>query len=143
MKQFISILLAGLMLASCDFNKSLDETDAKVDQLHNLANRQEHQAIYNMGSDTFKNAVSFKRLNTLLKLRHEKLGKSFSKTRQGYNLRTGLDGKTITVSYKTEFHLGMAIEHFRFEVEQDIYYLLSYNFTVTKVNEKANKTVTA
>ncbi len=136
-------MLIFLNLTACGFSKGLDESKAMVDLFHQLANAKDHQAVYNMGNVAFKEAVTFNQLDDLLKLRFKNLGKSTSSSRAGYNFKTGLSGKTILVSYTTEFQLGTANETFGFAVDDDQYYLQKYNFKVTNVNQKAKNTVTA
>lgn len=143
MLRYISTLLIVLNLSACGFSEGMDETNAMVDHFHELTNKQDHQAIYNMGNAAFKDVVSYEKLDNLLKLRHDNLGKSLTKTRTGYKFFTGLSGKTITVAYTTEFQLGNATESFKFTVEDNQYYLLEYNFKVTEIIKKANETVTA
>ncbi len=142
MLRYILTLLIVLNLSACGFSEGMDETNAMVDHFHELTNKQDHQAVYNMGNAAFKAAVSYEILDNLLKLRHDNLGKSLAKTRTGYKFATGLSGKTITVSFATEFQLGNAAETFNFTVKDNQYYLLGYNFKVTNINKKASETVT-
>jgi len=125
-----ALILASCFVVSlcgCGAKEEIQTAEAAVGQFHEQLNAESFAQIYE-GSDTaMKNAASQEKFVALLGAVHRKLGWVQNSNRQTFFFNYGTNGKTIRLTYSTQFDNDKAAEEFIFRVSGKEAFLMGYH----------------
>lgn len=106
--------LAALLLAACNPMAQLNEAEAQVENFHDTYNEGDARALYGLTGEGFREITSAEQMDGLVALVNARMGKVVSTEREGININTDNGITMTTVTMKTQFEKGEALETFIF-----------------------------
>ena len=129
-------LVALLLLQACSSPEDTNKAEAAVVQFHALLDAGETRAIYSNASADLKKVSAEPEFVALLDAIHRKLGSSKTSERTGLMVNRGTSGTFLTLTQKTKYTEGDAVETFTYRISDDgatlAGYHVSSNALITK-----------
>ena len=126
MKRTIS-LFAALLAALCACSVDTSVADQAVPTFHSELDAAQFAEIYDASADDMKRVSSEKDFVALLQAVHRKLGTSRSSEKQSWNVNYHTSGTFVTLTYKTTYERGDAMEQFVFHIQGKSALLAGYH----------------
>jgi Protein of unknown function (DUF4019) len=114
-------------LCGCGAKQEIQTAEAAVGQFHEQLNAESYAQIYDASDAAMKNATPQDKFVALLDAIHRKLGWVKNSNRQTFFLNYGTNGKTVRLTYSTQFDNDRAAEEFIFRVDGKEAYLMGYH----------------
>jgi hypothetical protein len=128
MKRTIS-LFATLLTTLCACSVDTSMADQVVPIFHSELDAGHFAAIYDASADDLKRLGSEKDFVALLEAVHRKLGASKSSEKQSWNVNYHTSGTFVTLTYKTTYERGEAMEQFVFHIQGKSALLAGYHIS--------------
>jgi len=129
MNRSLAALAIALFLAACTASENIEGAEAAVATFHSLLDEERFEAIWSQGTTEFQKAVTRQEFVEFLSAVHRKLGKVESAAREGWNVNYTTSGTVVTLSYKTKFNAGEAMEQFIYRNDGKLSQLLRYDIS--------------
>jgi len=123
---FLLSCLVGA-LCGCGAKQEIQTAESAVGLFHEQLNAGNYAQIYDASDEAMKNAASQEKFVALLDAIHRKLGWVQSSNRQTFFLNYATSGKTVRLTYATQFDNDKAAEEFVFRVKGKEAHLLGYH----------------
>jgi hypothetical protein len=124
----VACVAFGLMLvAGCGSKHDIATAEAAVTQFHVQLDAGNFDQIYAQSDAAMKNASSQEKFVALLDAIHRKLGVVKNATRQSFFMNYGTSGKTLRLTYATQYDADNATEEFIFRVNGNDVSLAGYH----------------
>ena len=114
-------------MASCGVQDDMASTKAAVERFHVQVNDSRFSEIYSQASPIFREKSTEEELNKLLGSIRIQLGKVTNAQSDGLKIDYGTSGGEATLTYRTAFEKGNAIETFVFDLSADPPLLAGYH----------------
>jgi hypothetical protein len=128
MKRYLLLMLMfGWLLNACSVGDDLGLAEDAVRTFHRQLNAGRFEEIYDsaarefMASDSKRNVVDF------LRGVQRRLGKWRSASKAGWEINYGNEGTLITLTYRSEYEGGRAMERFVFRIRSEKAELMKYD----------------
>ena len=124
------VFLASCFIVSmcgCGAKEEIHTADMAIGQFHEQLNAESYTQIYDASDAAMKNAVTQEKFVALLDAIHRKLGWVKNSNRQSFFLNYATNGKTVRLTYSTQFDNDKAAEEFLFRVSGKEAYLMGYH----------------
>lgn len=122
-----AVLLATLLVVGCGGTKGKLEAERAVEEFHQKLDRGDVRAIYAVAHPDLKAKTSEADFVTLLEAIRRKLGKTKKSEQVGWRVGFHNLNTDVSLTYKTAFDGGDAVESFRYFVEGPKAFLVGYN----------------
>jgi hypothetical protein len=121
------IAMVGTSLVACGAKDDVESSRAVVEKFHVQLNDSRFSEIYREASPIFREKSTEEELNKLLGSIRIQLGKVTNTQSEGLKIDYGTDGSEATLTYRTAFEKGTAIETFVFDVSAEPPRLAGYH----------------
>jgi len=115
------------LVAGCGAKQDIANAEAAVTQFHAQLNAGNFDQIYTQSDAAMKNASSQEKFVALLDAIHRKLGAVKSANRQSFFMNYGTSGKSLRLTYTTQYDADNATEEFVFHVNGNDVRLAGYH----------------
>jgi hypothetical protein len=136
---FLAVVLALValaMLSGCGAVKGKAAAERAVTDFHSKLDAADFKTIYDGAHADLKQASTNKDFTILLEAIHRKLGKVQKSEEAGWNVSAVNLQTNVTLTYKTKFAEGDAIETFVYRVNRGSALLCGYNINSTALITK-------
>jgi hypothetical protein len=125
----VLLVAAALVLQACSMSADTRMAEEAVVQFHALLDAGQSRDIYISAAPELKQSSTEKDFVAVLDEVHRELGTTRSAKRIGWKLDSGTRGTFVTLTYKTEYRKGSALEKFTFRVADGEARLASYHIS--------------
>lgn len=124
----VAAVMVAVLCGGCkDMLKGHEESQKGVDDFHKLYNAGKYAEIFASADPDFGKAITLPDFQKFLDVVQRKLGKVKSSSEDGWRVNS-LNGRTyVSLSEKTEFEKGEAVESFVFVMHDGQAFLYNYN----------------
>jgi len=123
----VYVVFGLLLVAGCGSKHDIAAAEAAVAQFHAQLDAGNFAQIYAQSDAIMKNASSQEKFVALLDAIHRKLGVVKNATRQSFFMNYGTFGKTLRLTYATQYDADNATEEFIFHVNGNDVSLAGYH----------------
>src|SRR5262245_16082948 len=124
-------VLALVFVAGCSASQDVTAAKEQVAHFRELMAGQQFGQIYAEASDDLKKTTREQDLVNLLSAVDRKLGPMKTAADNGWKVDFNTAGTTITLSFKTEYERGSAVETFTYRMREGRPQLAGYNINST------------
>lgn len=124
--------LTTILVLGCSASANVATAERAVIHFHELADSGRFIEIFEQSSDELKNASTQSAFVALLEAVHHKLGNTKSSLNQSWGISYHESGTLITLTYKTVYTEGDAVEQFVFRIEGKFAMLVDYHIQETR-----------
>ncbi|MBN8707980.1 MAG: hypothetical protein BGO12_21975 [Verrucomicrobia bacterium 61-8] len=124
----VAAVMVAVLCGGCkDMLKGHEQGAMGVEDFHKLYNAEKYAEIFTSADPDFGKSVTLPDFKKFLDAVHRKLGPVTGSTEDGWRINS-LNGKTyVSLSQKTEFEKGVAVESFTFVMHDGQALLYNYN----------------
>ncbi|MFN7924915.1 MAG: DUF4019 domain-containing protein [Bryobacteraceae bacterium] len=128
-QQFLraALFFAALLCLSCNLTERVAEAKKGVERFHERLNSEQYSVIYAGADSMFRQQSSEKDFTAIVSAVHRKLGLVKQAEPGGWHVNTNANGTFVSLSYKTKFAEGDAVESFVWRVSGSEAKLVGYN----------------
>jgi hypothetical protein len=131
LRQFCAIVVTLAVVAGCSASQDISAAKEQVARFRDLMAAQQFGQIYSEASDNLKKTTREQDLVNLLSAIDRKLGAVKTAADNGWKVDVNTAGTSITLSFKTQYERGDAVETFVYRSTGGKPLLAAYNINST------------